>query len=605
MNYRAEIINYRAEIDGLRALAVFGVIVYHSKFSIFGLQVLQGGFYGVDIFFVISGYLITKIIVLEYINKEKFSYINFYERRMRRILPLLFFILLLTVFIGYYLLLPSAYIDFSKSLISSTFFSSNIFFYISNQAYDAVNSLAIPLLHTWSLSVEEQFYIFFPFMMIFLFKRFENKITTILIIISILSLVFAIFGSYLFDDLNFYILPSRLWELLSGSLYFFYEKNYKNKNKSQIDKFFPSIGLFLISFSFIFINDKVFHPSLITIIPITGTILILNYAAKGELVTNILSSKLFVAFGLISYSLYLWHYPIFAFSRIHLLGSNNFYVQLLVFLSVILLSVFTYFFIEKPFRNKEFIKRKLFFLIIASTAILLLVISLKIINSGGLKARVKKIDNYEFDNKLLGQKANYYTNKYSRKITFSNNKSEKILIIGDSNAGGLFNIFHQNQNLFQDKEFRKIYPKDLFSDSISKKLLLDSDIILISFNWKSSKREAKEFRARGAEMAVTITSIAHKDEDLLKKINKFSVKNEKKLIIVLKRPIFSFMDNGMTPLDNYLFRNRTQKVDWEMIKRDYSKKYFQMIIENKKINKFLIIFSKTNNITLFCFTCDS
>ena len=588
-------INYRPEIDGLRAIAVFGVIIYHSKLSLWGVQVLQGGFFGVDIFFVISGYLISKIIISEYKEQKKFSYINFYERRMRRILPVLFFILLSTLIIGYFLLLPSVYSDNAKSLLSSIFFSSNIFFYVSDQAYDAVNSLAIPLLHTWSLSVEEQFYIFFPFLIIFLFKKFttENRVAEILTIIIILSLIFAILGSINFESLNFYILPSRIWELLSGSLYFFYENKKKNNNETKNIKKFPFIGLFMIFFSFVFINDRVLHPSIITIVPIIGTILILNYSKKGEIVTDILSCRLFVGLGLISYSLYLWHYPIFAFSRIHLIGSDNIYGQLLVALSVVLLSIFTYFFIERPFRNKKFVNKKNFFLTIIISTVCLITTSLIIINSNGLKSRIKKFENYEFDNKLLGKQANTFTDRNSKNILFSKKSSEKILIIGDSHAKDMFNVFYLNQKLFEGKEFIQInLIKNSFSyDKNKKKLLEQSNVLLLSLNWRWSN----EYPGLNGD-----------NKDVLKKINEFSIQNKKKLIIVLKRPVFNFLDNGMTPTDNYLFSQRHKKVDWANIKENYSKKYYKMLMDDKKINQQLIMFSKENNIQYidpFKYTC--
>ena len=465
------------------------------------------------------------------------------------------------------------------------FFSSNIFFYATDQAYDALNSLVIPLLHTWSLSVEEQFYIFFPFLIIFLFTKFQSKIIKILTIIIIISLIFSNLGSFFFESLNFYILPSRLWELLIGSVYFFYENDKKNEGKINNIKIFPLIGLFLILFSFIFINDKILHPSIITIVPIFGTLLILNFAEKRELVTGILSSKLFVAFGLISYSLYLWHYPIFAFSRIHLFGSGSIYAQLLVASSVVLLSIFTYFFIEKPFRNKKFIKRKYFFYIISIGLILLIVTSYKIISTDGFKQRVLKKDNYEFDNQSLSKEAINYTKKNTINIKFSKDEKSKILIVGDSHAGDLFNALHLNRKLFKDKEFIKAsIEESFFLIDRNQKLLNDSDVIILSKNWKWLKNmdryNDKEFK---------------NEKYLIEIFNEFAIKNKKKFIIILQRPIFNFLDNGMTPIDNYLFIKRTQKIEWKKIKAKYSNKYYEMIKKNN-INESLIKFIKKNNI---------
>ena len=411
-------------------------------------------------------------------------------------------------------------------------------------------------------------------------KNFKNKIITIFKVIIISSLIFSHIGTILFKELNFYILPSRLWELLSGALYFFYEMKNSNNKKSKIENYFPFIGVLLITFSIFYFNDKVSHPSILTIIPVLGTILILNYAKKGELVTEILSSKIFVGFGLISYSLYLWHYPIFAFNRIHQFAFSI-YEQIFLGLAIIFLSILTYFFIERPFRDKRFIKRKFFFLIISSVALFLVIISFKIVNTDGIKSRVPKIENYEFDNKLLTRLSITYTNENNKKKFLSKNK--KILMIGDSNSMDLFNAFHLNRNLFFDKEFIHLgYDKNIY-DNKHKELLNNSDTILFCFNWKNGS-------------------------DLWGIIKKISYKNRKKIIIVLKRPEFTFLDIGMTPIDNYIFKNREKKINWDEINIIFSKKYHDWINENTKINKSLIMLSKKydlNFLNPYEYTCNS
>ena len=155
-------LTYRPEIDGLRAIAVISVIIYHAKINLFGFDILAGGFLGVDIFFVISGYLITSIIYKEIKLTNNFSFSYFYERRIRRIIPALFFVLLICIPFAWLFILPEDLIDFCKSLLFSIGFTSNYFFYFSEQDYISKESLYVPLLHTWSLSVEEQYYIIFP-----------------------------------------------------------------------------------------------------------------------------------------------------------------------------------------------------------------------------------------------------------------------------------------------------------------------------------------------------------------------------------------------------------------------------------------------------------
>ena len=155
-------LTYRPEIDGLRAIAVGAVILYHTQINILGHQPFKGGFIGVDIFFVISGYLITSIILKELITTGKFSFKHFYERRIRRILPALLFVMLVSLPFAWMYLLPSSFVDYSKSILYSLGFSSNFYFHYSEQQYGAESGLLKPFLHTWSLSVEEQYYILFP-----------------------------------------------------------------------------------------------------------------------------------------------------------------------------------------------------------------------------------------------------------------------------------------------------------------------------------------------------------------------------------------------------------------------------------------------------------
>ena len=211
-------INYRPDIDGLRALSVIAVIFYHAGFNFENYYLFEGGYLGVDVFFVISGYLITSLIVKELMTTSKFSFINFYQRRARRILPMLLFIIILFIPIAWVFLLPNSLIDFSNSIFFSTFFTSNIFFNINGHEYGNTLSITKPFLHTWSLSVEEQFYILYPFFLVFCFRYIKKWLIFILIIISFLSLSLAEFGSINFSLSNFYLLPTRLWEIFCGAI---------------------------------------------------------------------------------------------------------------------------------------------------------------------------------------------------------------------------------------------------------------------------------------------------------------------------------------------------------------------------------------------------
>lgn len=347
-------LTYRPEIDGLRVIAVVAVIFYHAQITILGHPLFKGGFIGVDIFFVISGYLITSIILKELVITGSFSFKHFYERRVRRILPALQFVMLASLPFAWMYLLPSSFIDFSKSILYSLGFSSNFYFHYSGQQYGAESGLFKPFLHTWSLSVEEQFYILFPIILFITFKYFRNHLLTILVIGLIVSLQMADWGSKNYPSVSFYFLHTRMYALLAGSILAYFEVTlgHRSKNKT-LNLTLPSVGLFLIGHSILFFNNKMFHPSFYTLFPIIGVCLIIWFANKDELITKILSTKLFVGIGLISYSLYLWHYPIFAFDRITEFAQGNLFKKLLLGIIIVILSILSYYFIEQPARNNK------------------------------------------------------------------------------------------------------------------------------------------------------------------------------------------------------------------------------------------------------------
>ena len=267
-------IKYRPEIDGLRAIAVLAVIFYHAEFNIFGTRFMKGGFYGVDIFFVISGYLITSVILNEIKTKGTFSFLNFYERRARRLLPVLFLVIIISIPFGWLILYSQSIINFSESIISSLFFVSNYFFY--HKSFDYSNNLTqlVPFLHTWSLSIEEQFYLIFPIFLIYIYKIKKNIIGFILFLILLISI------NYLntnFNEINnsiFYLTYARIWEILSGCILALYKNNNFN-NKNLLGKLISLFGLLLIIISIFLLDDNYAFPSIFTLIPVIGTALLI------------------------------------------------------------------------------------------------------------------------------------------------------------------------------------------------------------------------------------------------------------------------------------------------------------------------------------------
>ena len=347
---------YRAEIDGLRALAVVPVILYHA-----GFQLFSGGFVGVDVFFVISGYLITSIILMD-IDKGKFSLVHFYERRARRLLPALFFIMLISLPFAWLFLIPTDLKAFAQSLVAVSTFTSNILFWQESGSYFAAASELKPLLHTWSLAVEEQYYVLYPLFLMLVWQFGKSWVVAILIVLFILSLGLAQWGAYNHPIATFYLLPTRGWQLLIGVFASFYLKNHQHPSSKSINQFASILGLLLIFFS-IFIYDKhTPYPSLYALVPTIGTVLVILFAVKGVLVNSLLSIKAIVGIGLISYSAYLWHVPLLVFARHQHFNELSLSVTMTLIFCTFVFAYFTWKYVENPFRNKKIFSRRSIFI---------------------------------------------------------------------------------------------------------------------------------------------------------------------------------------------------------------------------------------------------
>ncbi len=379
--------NYRPEIDGLRALAVLPVILYHA-----GIEIFKGGFVGVDIFFVISGYLITTIILKD-IEKNNFRLTYFYQRRARRILPALITVIALSLPVAIFLLPPEDLMNFSKSVISSLTFWSN-FQFSSETGYFNTPGEYKPLLHTWSLSIEEQFYIFYPLFFILLFKFKKKFFNLSLILIFILSLFFAQWSgnfnrTYPFIDTNLqfysqsafseFMMPfGRIWELALGAICAMtinYKNNYfsfaRIKEKENfLFNIFSLVGFLLIFFSIFYLSTSHPYPSFYTLIPTLGTALIILFSRENTLIQKILSNKILVFCGLISYSAYLFHYPIFSFIK-YLNVEIKIYSYFYLIPLILLISFLNWKWVEKPFRKKDASVSKLIKFIVFSYLIII------------------------------------------------------------------------------------------------------------------------------------------------------------------------------------------------------------------------------------------
>ncbi len=348
-------IEYRPEVDGLRALAVIPVILYHA-----GIKAFSGGFVGVDVFFVISGYLITTIILSE-LEQRDFSVFGFYERRARRILPALFFVILFCIFFSWLWLLPADMKEFSDSVAAISVFGSNILFLHESGYFDTIAEYK-PLLHTWSLAVEEQFYVFYPLLLIALW-RFGKKV----IVLSIVALVVLSIGaSQYFIESDpaaiFYLFPARAWELLIGSLTAMYLSSYNNIQKGRMTGEAGSFaGLLLILFPVFLYDKNTPFPGFFALAPVLGASMLTVFCNKKTIVGKILSGRLLTAIGLVSYSAYLWHWPLFAFARYRSVGEPSVMVFLSLVATTFIMAYISWRFVELPFRNKTLFSRKQIF----------------------------------------------------------------------------------------------------------------------------------------------------------------------------------------------------------------------------------------------------
>lgn len=353
---------YRKEIDGLRALAVVPVILFHA-----GVQGFSGGFVGVDIFFVISGYLITSIIIAE-LETGDFTITSFYERRARRILPALFFVMLLCLPLAWWLLLPHELVAFGRSIIAVTVFASNILFWQESD-YFATDSELIPLLHTWSLAVEEQYYLIFPILLLVCWKLGLRWVTAIIATIAAISLGLAEWGWRHDASGNFYLLPSRAWELMAGAGCALYLR-YKPQPNATLRQVFSLSGLGLLLISLIWLDDTIPFPSLYAIPPVLGTALIILFAQQDTWTAKLLSLPLLAGIGLVSYSAYLWHQPMFAFARLYYADEPGLLIMLGLTGLAFVLAMISWRFVERPFRQRQNYSRSQIFImaLVGSTA---------------------------------------------------------------------------------------------------------------------------------------------------------------------------------------------------------------------------------------------
>ena len=565
---------YRPEIDGLRAIAILPVIFYHA-----GLQIFSGGYVGVDIFFVISGYLISSIILSE-IETGKFSLINFYQRRARRILPALFCVILISTPFAWFILLPADLELFGNSAFSALTFWSNYIFYFEIDYFETSSKLK-PLLHTWSLSIEEQFYIIYPILLIFFFKFGKKTFIIFLIISAITSLTLAQWAGnlkftypyfekeFLFFNqsslTNFFLPIGRIWELIIGILIAFYIK--KNGQPNRFNEILTLFGLILIFYSVFTFTPETNYPSFHTLLPTIGTGLLILFMNSKTFIHRIFSQKLLVFIGLISYSAYLYHFPIFTFIEYSNYLENSLLLKIILILITFFISFVSWKYIEKPFRNKKKITTKLFIYILL---VLYLLTSLFVIlnfHNKGFKSRFDKdFKNFSinFNSKELEQETTLYKKKLRLENEFITNDKKKILIIGNSVAIDLLMSFDQNSDLFVDYEFKEYYfkPQNLLKNSykdklkidklINNKLFVDADILMVSSLYNEYETNFSK-------------------NNVIKLLKNFAKKHNKLLVITGNNPVF-YDESGINPVLSILLKNKKNNLSEKELEQLYYKR---------------------------------
>lgn len=436
-------IRYRPEIDGLRAVAVLPVILFHAGFPLFA-----GGFVGVDVFFVISGYLITTILLKD-MEAGSFSIVHFYERRARRILPALFVVMFASLPFAWLWLLPLDLKDYAQSIVTVSMFASNLLFWRTSGYFDTTTELK-PLLHTWSLSVEEQYYVLFPLFLLLAWRLGRRWIAVLLVGIAAVSIALAEVFATRNPPLAFYLLPTRAWELMIGALVAFYYTEHNIRKHGHLQAQAGSlIGLALIAYAIVAYNSRTPFPSVYALVPTVGAALIIVFSTRDTLVGKLLSSRLFVGVGLISYSAYLWHQPLFAFARHRSLGAPGAAWMAGLAVASLPLAYLTWRYIERPFRNKhQFTRRQVFSLAGACTAFFILVGAAGHL-SQGFESRLPA---EQRDLAVFGQADVFRGSRDSdgscgrqlalsevpEEVCITNSSAPKILVAGDSHAMALY-----------------------------------------------------------------------------------------------------------------------------------------------------------------------
>lgn len=446
-------LHYRPEIDGLRALAVVPVILFHA-----GLPAFAGGFVGVDIFFVISGYLITSIVIKE-LDQGHFSFGNFYERRARRILPALLLVMLCSMPFAWRWMMPDELKDFAQSLLAVLLFSSNLLFWQESGYFDGEADLK-PLLHTWSLGVEEQFYLLFPLSAWLAWRCFRQHVVPFYLALLLASLLASQWRLAEDASAAFYLLPFRAWELLLGALLALREAKAGGRTPPRWGELSGAVGLLLILLSLALFGKETPFPGFAALLPTLGTLLLIHGASSSTVVGKLLGQRLLVGIGLISYSAYLWHQVLFALTRLYTFNTAHIDVYKMLALLSFALAFLSWKYVEGPFRSASRVPFRPLVITLAVATLTVAGFGLAAVATDGFEtsfnrglnetqrlyhlnaresARLKRLgENYLQHDDCIIDTPNVSERFLSQFQQCARSRGKALLVIGDSHSGNVF-----------------------------------------------------------------------------------------------------------------------------------------------------------------------
>lgn len=512
---------YRADIDGLRGIAVLAVVGFH----VFP-NWLKGGFIGVDIFFVISGYLISTII-FESLYQKTFSFIDFYSRRIRRIFPALLLVLTFNMLLGWYILMPEEYKQLGKHIAGGAGFVSNFVLWRESGYFDTAAEFK-PLLHLWTLGIEEQYYIVWPLVLWFCWKK-NIDMLIVAVSICLLSFIFNIYEMSVDRAGAFYSPLTRIWELMIGSVFAFikihkydYECkfNYRYKSSSykygraflvmtkckNSDNWKSFLGIFLLTICMIFVSKDSYFPGWWALLPTVGAVLIISSSPEVWINRNLLSNKILVQIGLISFPLYLWHWPLLAFLRIIGVEEPSVKQRMVLIIGSVLISILTYRIIEKPIRLRANFNFKNGILL--SAMVFVGVFGYYCYRNDGVGA-YQKFNLQMSEAEIVKERIKYWREGETN-VNY-NSHSPKIIIFGDSQAFDVFSSVKNNKEIgikiYQTyyecsgffspsygQELKKDQCQDLFGKFLNSSELAQADTLIYAHYWEKGREQVENYQ---------------------------------------------------------------------------------------------------------------